>query len=453
MQSTARIRSMWYNITASLWFVPTLMAFAAIVTAAVFVAMDRVFDLHDTSEEAWWLIQASAGSARQILTTIASTTATVLGVVFSITIIALQLASTQYSPRVLREFMRDRGSQVVMGTFISTFTYAILVARTVRDTDEELYFVPIISLNFGILLSLASIAALIYFINHIAESIQVANLVATLGKATVPLVDAGFPGNCGRALEEPPALDGFSCSSVPAPRSGYLQVIEADQLLDFATRHDIVIEMVMTIGDFVGEGAEIARLHGATALDEHIVSEVQQYVSIGRRRTLQQDAAYGIRQIVDIAVKAMSPSINDPTTALICVDHLGVILRRMAMTRDVVPHRADSRGRLRLVLSGLTFGSALSQSFTPLRVYARKDPDVVLRLLTVLRRVAESAPEESRRELLWREAGMLVRAADRELEGEFEREQVNERLRELGGELRQEPASMLLQAALPQHRV
>jgi uncharacterized membrane protein len=452
MRPTARIRSMWYNITASLWFVPTLMAFASIVAAVVFVSLDRVLDLHDTSDEAWWLIQSSAGSARQILTTIASTTATVLGVVFSITIIALQLASTQYSPRVLREFMRDRGSQVVMGTFISTFTYAILVARTVRDADEELHFVPIISLNVGILLSLATIAALIYFINHIAESIQVANLVATLGRATVPLVDAGFPGRCGRAVLEPPALDEFRCSSVLAPRSGYLQVIEADHMLEVATRNDMVIEMNATIGDFVAEGAAIARVYGTTALDDRILNDVQENISIGRRRTLQQDAAYGIRQIVDIAVKAMSPSINDPTTALICVDHLGVILRRLATRSDTVPYRADATGRLRLVVQGLTFGSALSQVFTPLRVYARKDPDVVLRLLTVLRRVAEEAPEESRRELLWREAEMLARAADRELEGEFEREMVNERLRALGIELRREPASILLRGASLQHR-
>ncbi len=450
MKRTATFRKAWYNLTSSLWFVPALMAVGAIVLALSLTLLDRAVDLYDPSDEGWWLIQSSAESARQILTTVASASATVLGVVFSITIIALQLASTQYSPRVLREFMRDRGSQIVMGTFIATFVYALVVARAVRDDEEGLYFVPIISLSGGILLALGSIAALIYFINHIAENIQASNLIASLAKSTIPLVDRGFPGSCGRPVEHPVALDS-SGVQVPAFQTGYVQVIEADELLELATGHDVVIEMKTTIGEFVVEGAEMARVHGAKAPNEAFVRDLCGLVAIGRRRTLQQDLEFGVRQITDIAVKAMSPSINDPTTALNCLDHCTAILRRMAERHDPVPHRAGKDGRLRVVVRGSTFESVASLIFTPLRVYASSDPSVVLRLLEVLEKTGEVVDADDRRDLLWRHARMIAEAADEELRGAMERELVNARMRALGRTLRRDAQPMLLSSWRGEH--
>ncbi len=443
MKRTATIRKAWYNITSSLWFVPAVMAVGAVVLAMALTLLDRALDLHDPDEEGWWLIQSSAESARQILTTVASASATVLGVVFSITIIALQLASTQYSPRVLREFMRDRGSQIVMGTFIATFVYALVVARAVRDDENGLYFVPIISLSAGILLALASIAALIYFINNIAETIQASNLIASLATATIPLVDQWFPGTCGRPVETPDALAPTSVT-VAAFQTGYIQVIEADELLELAEDHEVVIEMRPTIGEFIVEGAELARVHGATVPDEAFVRDVCGLVAIGRRRTLQQDVEFGVRQIIDIGVKAMSPSINDPTTALNCLDHCAAILRKMAARPDPVPQRAGKDGKLRVVVRGSTFESVAWLIFAPMRVYASGDPNVVLRLLDVLELTGEIVDTDDRRDVLWRHARMIAEAADQELRGVMERDMVNSRIRSLGRVVRREAQPLLL---------
>ncbi len=443
MKRRAKIKKAWYHLTSSLWFVPALMAVGALVLALTLSILDRAVDLHDQEDEGWWLIQSSAESARQILTTIASASATVLGVVFSITIIALQLASTQYSPRVLREFMRDRGSQIVMGTFIATFVYALVMARTVRDDENGLYFVPIIGLTAGILLALGSIAALIYFINHIAESIQAANLIATLATATIPLVDRAFPGSCGQPAEDLHAPDPPG-APVPAPLTGYIQVIEADDLLELARRHDAVIEMQVTIGDFIAEGAELALVYAATAPDEDFQRDLHGFVAIGRRRTLQQDLAFGVRQISDIAVKAMSPSINDPTTALTCLDHCGVILRRMAMRPDPVARRAGADGRLRVVVHGSTFESVAWAVFTPMRVYASGDPAVVLRLLDVLGATAKIVDTDDRRDVIWNHVRLIGEAADQGLQGTMEREMVNERILSLGRVLGRRAQPLLL---------
>ncbi len=444
MRKIAQIRKVWYNATSSLWFVPALMAAGAVALAFGLTALDTQLQLGDQEAEGWGVLQSSASAARDILTTIASTSATVLGVVFSITIIALQLASTQYSPRVLREFMRDTGSQVVMGTFIATFIYSLLAARSVRDLDEGIYFVPVLTLAGGILLALASVVALIYFINHIAESIQVSNLVAQLGRATLPLVDVAFPKEVGRPVTAPASLTGHNSVVIESQESGYIQVIEAEALLALAEKHDLLFEFLHRVGDFVADGEPLLRVAPRQGISRELIDEIHGLIALGRRRTLQQDAEFGVRQIADIAVKAMSPSINDPTTAMLCLDWFGALLRRIGERADPVPVRADAANRPRLVIHGTSFSSMLWLMFTPLRVYAAKDPNVVIRMLEVLRQPATLIRSEERRNWVWTHAVHIAEAADHSLRGELERSLFNERLSDLARLLQRDPVPSML---------
>jgi uncharacterized membrane protein len=420
----ARVRHRWQEMLTSFWFVPAMIVVAAVGLAVVLVAAEAWLELR--ADERWPMVfGAGAEGARGLLEAVAGSMITVAGVVFSITIVTLSLASSQYTSRVLRNFMRDRMNQTVLGVFVGIFAYCLVVLRTIRSEDEGA-FVPSLAVMGGLLLALVGIGFLIVFIHHISVSIQASSIIAAAARETIGAVDRLFPDELGEGAEGDP--DGDAAiplpervwSAVPARETGYIMRVDGDALLALARARGIVVRMERGIGEFVVEGAALASVSGLAGLDDEAVDEVCAAYVVGRDRTVEQDAGFGIRQIVDVALKALSPGINDSTTAVTCVDHLGAILVRLAPRRIPARYRYE-RGELRVIARGPTFESLLAQAFDEIRQNAEGNVAVLAHLLEVLATIDGRTTNGRRRQALVEQVAWVVETAERSVPSAHDR--------------------------------
>ncbi len=397
------LRPLWQRLRGSLWFVPTLLVAGAAGLAMALVELHTLLPL-DLAQSAPRLFGTSADGARGMLGAIATSVITVAGVVFSITIVALSLASTQFSPRVLRHFMNDRPTQTVLGVMVGVYVYCLMVLRTVRTGDEGPSFVPSLAVFGALLLALLSVAMLIFFIHHVAESIQASSIIDRIADQTLEAIERLFPEPIG----EPAAPEAQIAAQlprewteVPSPAMGYVVDVDAQELLAFATEHDRIVEFVPRIGEFVVAGAPLARVAGPAVLPQQAVQRLQRIVSLDNQRSVDQDAPYGVQQLVDIALKGLSPGINDPTTASACIDRLTAVLMRLAGRRLPGPYR-QSDGVLRVIAAGPSFESIAVLAFDAITAQAGNNRDALTleRLIAALARVAGVAQEPVRREVL-----------------------------------------------------
>ena len=361
------MRHGWSELRSTFWFVPAILVVVALALALGLIWVDETAGLDLVDH--WPLVFGSgAAGARTLLSAIATSMVTVAGVVFSITIVALSLTSSQYTSRVLRNFMRDRVNQVVLGVFVGIFAYCIMVLRTIRGADEGA-FVPSLAIMVGLVLAFVGIGFLIYFIHHVATSIQASSIIAAAADETLITVDRLFPSELGEDPEDPDDdarvadLDDAAWSVVTAPANGYIASVDGDALLALAQRRDAIVRMDHGVGDFVIAGMPLASVAGGREDDDGLAAELQEVFAISRFRTVAQDVAFGVRQIVDVALKALSPGINDSTTAVMCVDYLTAILVRLAPRKLVSRLRLDDTGALRVIARGPSFGALLDESF------------------------------------------------------------------------------------------
>lgn len=434
-----QLRAIWLNLNASLWFVPMLMVAGSILLAFGLVFVD-VRITHDWLADYPLLFGAGSDGARGMLTAIAGSMITVAGLIFSLTLSTLAQVSSQYTPRVLRNFMRDRGNQLVLGFFVSIFVYCLVVLRTIRGGDEG-SFIPSLAVLMGLVLALVSIGVLIYFIHHIASSIQASNIVRNATEETEAAIGRLFPDELGQQADEDEAQDLRQQASqlrwqpVPARASGYVQRVDEDSLLTLAREIGGVVHMEHGIGSFVARGAalvSVARYGGGTlALTEELVGRLTNHFGLGSQRTVEQDAGFGLRQIVDIALKALSPGINDTTTAIICVDHLGSLLAQLANRHLAGPLRSDE-DRVRVVAIRPAFEKFVATAFDQIRINADGNAAVYLRLLTALATVGQRTQNPDRLRALRQQAELIGEAARRTLHTDYERQQVLTRLAEIG---------------------
>jgi uncharacterized membrane protein len=439
-----RLLELWERISSGMWFVPTLLVLGHIAAAITLILVNPEVDAGE-GERVLWIFRGGADSARSVLSTIASSMITVMGVVFSITIVALQLASSQYTPRVLYTFTRDRGNQAVMGSFIGTFTYTLLVLRAVRSPEDGTVFVPTVAVAGGIVLALVSVAALIYFIHHISSSIRVSNIIARIAATTRPLMQRPFPRLAGHPIHmdprpEPPP----DARDILSLESGYVMLIDGNALIDIACRRDAVVFLLAGPGDFVNEGMPLMRLHPPGPADEDRDGDLCGAFAFGIERSMQQDPEFGVRQLMDIAVKALSPSINDTTTAISCLDYLGSLMLEVADEEDPETCRADASGRLRLVGRGATFASLLGHGFDQIRQNMTESVAVTIRFIEVLARIGERVRAPERRAILWTQAREALRVVERAEPGERDRAAINDAVESLAASIHYDPTPLLL---------
>lgn len=446
-----------YDLRDSLWYRPALMTASAVMLAFVTLRIDD-WVLRDTDLRRWWLFEGGSEGARGVLTAIAGTMMTVVTTAFSITMVTLQLSSSQYSPRILRGFTGDRGNQLVLGVFIATFVYSLLILRSVRsEAADPDRFVPALSITVAILLALVCIGALIYFFHHASRTIQVSVVLNSTVGETFDVIDEFLDTRLNEKMSDhteslqhrlPVVMD------VRAEQPGYLRGVNGPRLIELARKHDLLLTMHPHIGDHIFTGSPMltvqrftmpqrnddeandegdlsARLQevvtnviGPETRDENAGDEdmdeesdleqladaLRQTFTIGLERTLNEDVLFGFQQLADIGLRALSPGVNDPTTAMLCIDQLGEALIRVHEASDRSTVAVDDDGVSRVIYPPTPFQSFLTISFSHMRQYASGDPFVCQHLIKVLRAVWNSTSTEMVRAAVAEEARTIVDA-------------------------------------------
>jgi len=432
----------WDALRTNYWFIPALMAITAVVLAFATTELDR--EVISWSSGRWtWTYGGGPEGARAVLSTIAGSMITVAGVVFSITIVALSLASGQFGPRLLRGFIRDRSNQFVLGTFTSTFIYCLLILRTVRGTDDD-RFVPGLSVTVGIVLAILNLGVLIYFIHHVAFSIQATQIIAVVNGELWETIDRLWPDDVG---EEPAKSDDQTHSDAAVPdwdesvvltakESGYVDAIEDESLIELAKDRDLVLKLERRPGHFIVKGSPLALAWPRDRVDDEVTTKLNRLCTLSSSRTPYQDVEFAIDQLVEIAVRALSPGINDPFTAMACIDHLAESLCRLAQRPVPSPFRYDDEKKLRVITFGSSFAKILDAAFHQIRQYGRSSAAVLIRLLEMLAVLANYVECDEDRCALAKHADLIRRAADQGLPEEADRLDVEERFAALKSALK-----------------
>jgi uncharacterized membrane protein len=410
-----RLRNVLDQVRSSYWFVPGTMALVAVALSFLTIGVDQQVQ-YSWVRQVGFFWSGGADGARGLLSTVAGSMITVAGVVFSITLVVLSLASSQFGPRLLRNFMRDTGSQVVLGMFIATYVYCLLVLRTIRSTNS-VEFVPYISVTLGLVLAVGSLGVMIFFIHHIALAIQAPNLVANVAGELLAATGSVFPAGVGRHVEGKTSLPAdfeTGAREIKAGESGYIQAIEDDRLLQMACKDDLILQLLYRPGQFVMQGMPVLRAWPGDHVDDGLASALARHLVIGKQRTPIQDIQFTMEQLVEVAVRALSPGVNDPFTAISCIDWLGAALSRLAALDFPPPERYDDTGRLRLVLARpLTFPGLVETALDQIREYSEGSPVVRRHLLETVALLADTTEPPEHRQALERQIALIEQASYR----------------------------------------
>lgn len=367
------------RLRSSMWVLPVFILALMMAAGQGLLILDQ----HITLDLG---IMAGIGveGARGMLQAVAGSMATVAGVVFSLTLLVLSQASAQYSPRVLRNFLRDRTNQTVLGVFLGVFVYCLVVLRGMGGNNNS---IPEMAVIGGLAAAVVSVVYLIYFFHHIARSLQLENILADIEAETLPIIERIYPQDMcvseetdrEKASEQPQ----LPKHAVAARKAGYIQDIDFHTLLETADRLDAVIHVPQRVGEFMVEGKALAFVASESLPSEDTIEAIRSTFSLGLTRSIQQDPAYGIRQMADVAMKALSPGVNNTSNAIMALDRISVLMRIVAARASPRRERL-SRGRLRLVVARPGFESMLGLSCDQIRQWGRNNPAVLGRLLEVL---------------------------------------------------------------------
>jgi uncharacterized membrane protein len=432
----------WEELRTTLWVVPSILVVVSVLLFIVTFEIDvAVYHGHLTLPV--WIRTGSADAERQVLIAIAAAVITVIGVVFSITILALTLASQQFGPRMMRNFVRDIGNQVTLGIFVGTFVYAVLSLGSIDSLSPT--FVPHLSTSVAEALLLVDLGVLIYFIHHIAKSIQLPEVIAGIASDLINSIDAEFPDALGAAVEPAvPAHVGKSVpellnlidergAAVPSQVSGYIQYVGYSQLIDIATRTDSVIRLEHRPGHYLATGRPLAIVWPRGAAPEVALALSKAHVT-GPHRTLVQDPVFAIDQLVEIAIRALSAAVNDTFTALTCIDWLSAGLGRVSgRVLDEGVYR-DAAGNVRLIEFDPSYARMVNRAFDKIRQSARGMPAVLIRLVDSLGSIMLDTTSAEQRDVLRRQADMVLRLSEATVTEPNDLEEIRFRYQRLPGE-------------------
>ncbi len=384
------------------------MVFAGILGGVALVDIDRSGVVPHWLIDSAWLYNGGGTGARTLLGAVAGSTIGVAGTVFSITIAALSLAAGQMGPRLLRNFTHDRGNQFTLGAFLGTFSYALMVLRSVR-TQAEGEFVPHLSMSVGMVLAFVCVGTLVYFVGHMAGRINVDTVIELVSGEVHAAIE-----RAGRQAPQPPvpaATTWRDAAVVTDPRRGYVEHIDADRLADWADSHQTIVRLLVRTGDYVFPGAPIAL---AVPAVDGMAKAIADSTTLKSERASGDDLEYAVRQLVEVAVRALSPGINDPHTAMNAIDRLGAALCDLAPL--ALPSGAYLRhGRCVLVVSAVDYGGLVDAMFHLVRQNAAGSAAVLIHMLEVLTAVASCERDAARLAELSQHAGLILGDAERDV--------------------------------------
>ena len=416
------LHARWQAARESLWLVPAAMILGALALGLLMVRISGDVD-HKALVHYPRLFGASPDSSREMLSVIAAAMMTVTSVTFSITMVAVSQAASQYSSRILRHFMRDRANQVALGTFTGVFVYCLVILRTVRS-DQDLRFNPEVAVIVAVVLAILAIGVLVFFIHHVAQSLQATTILARVADETRHAVEQLFPD----AVGEEPSPAQFAAAartvahlqwhSVQSAHTGYLLGVDGQALTAFAADRDLVVKMERAIGEHVVEGTPLASAN--RPLDDEEAAALRALFAIARFRTIAQDPAFGLRELADVAVRALSPGINSTSTATTALDNIGAVLFLLTQRRVDDPHRVQD-GRVRVVTRAPSFARLVATGLHEIRRNAAGNYRVLLRLLDTLALLLAHTGLPARRTVLLEEAHRVHALAQRSVEDASDR--------------------------------
>jgi uncharacterized membrane protein len=338
--------------------------------------------------------------AQVILGGIAASIMTVVSIVFAILLMTLTLASMQFSPRIIVSFARDRVTQWTLGIFLGTFCYCMAALPSARSLPKP--FAPVATVLGAMVLALVCVGWLLFFIHHISHAISVSHIVDRIASETEAMIDEVMPWpRRGSHRTDPEAAHYLWDTPILSDTSGYIRFVDTARLVSLAKTYHVKLQVVRRVGLFVPERTPLVVAHKGERLTTDIMQDLRRAFDLGPSRTLQQDVEFGILQIVDIALKAISPAVNDPTTAIGCVDQLSRIMIRFASREPPESLLYDPPGVFRVSVPWSNFEQLLTTAFEQIRLYAKADVAVSLRLLRALGDIASTTPIASLRAALY----------------------------------------------------
>ena len=414
----ARLRKVVHDLGEKFWIIPALLVCGGIFAAVVLVRVDRSGDIPEWLLEDW-LYNGGGTGARTLLGAVASSTIGVAGTVFSITIAALSLAAGQMGPRLLRNFTRDRGNQITLGVFLGTFAYSLVVLRTVRS-EAEGAFVPHLSLSVAIALALIAVATLVYFVGHMSNRINVDTVIELVSEdvrnAIVRLATDK------EQYEAPHDKIWLTATPIVDSRCGYLQHIDYEGLADWAAERRTAVRLLIRPGSYVFPGAPIA------LVDPHVDGAdraIYSATALGSRQAGADDIEFAVRQLVEVAVRALSPGINDPFTAITVLDRLGASLCEIAGLK--LPTNVVVRDdKCILVVPSVDYDGLIDASFHMIRQNASGKPSVLIRMLHSFTSVASCENDPYRVLALRRHSGLVLSDAERDVPNKSDLDDIRE---------------------------
>jgi len=436
------------------WFVPALMCLGAFLLAEGLITLDRrLGDLEVPGWVAVLVYRVGESGSRDVLGAIASSSLAVAGTTFSITMAVLALTSSTYGPRLVRNFMADPGNQAVLGVFVSTFLYSLLVLRSIRvigdpgDQNAEV-FVPHLAVNAAVLLAVVNVAVLIYFIHHISDSIQVSTLSSTVRSELLQTIDRLYPDRVGQGrsrddgdVEKVLARAEAHGAAVTAQRCGYVLSIGDEELMGAARRHDVLLALQVRPGQYVLEDTVTVLVHPPERVDDRLLGELRSALRVGDARSPHQDPEFAVQQLTEMAVRALSPGTNDPYTAINALNDLTVGLARLAERTPPSPARLDDHGAFRVHAPAISAEELIGSVVDSMRWYAASAPSVMLATLDLVEVVGGHARTAELRANLLRHVGRLEGAFTAAGHHEHDAAQLTDRAVTVRRSLLREPVS------------
>ena len=411
------LREIMYNLRGGFLIRPLIIALTLGCAGAVLSGLEETFPLIGS-----WLpstlfpSHADPQVAQIILGGIAASIMTVVSIVFAILLMTLTLASMQFSPRIIISFSKDRVTQGTLGIFLGTFLYCMAALPAARSLPRP--FSPVVTVLGAILLAIACVAWLLFFIHHISQAISVSHIVDRIASETETVIDEVAPDPRRKtALESvaPAQVDSWE-TALGAAKSGYLRYIDIAKLVDISKENRVKIRLTRRIGQFVPPDVPLMMVYKGARLTPEAIAELGEAIEIGPARTLQQDVEFGILQIVDIALKAISPAVNDPTTGVTCVDQLSRILIRLASRQPPPCFYYDPPGVVRVSVPWPTFEQLVHTAFDQIRLYSQRDAAVSLRILRALLDIASTTRDCALRRELYDRAKSVVEGCAKTLD-------------------------------------
>jgi len=426
-----KISKLWDQLHSSYWFIPAVMAVVATALAFTMLNLDRTGKV---DIDYWWIYTGGADGARSLLGSVAGSMISVAATAFSITIVALQLAASNFGPRLLRNFMQDTGNQIVLGTFIGTFIYCLLVLRTIHgEGDGYEQYVPQLSVTVGTLLAIISIGVLIYFIHHASTIIQASHVIENVSEDLHSAIKRLFPDRIGHGepedslgIEEIPMSFEKEALPIRANGTGYLQAIDDEELMKIACKHNLLVRLKVRPGKFLIQGSDLALVFPGKKVNKKLTKQINDAFILGKERTEQQDIEFPIDQLVEIALRAISPGINDPFTAIRCIDRISAGLCHLVQRDFPSPSRYDKNKKLRFITEGVNFQELVDRAFNQIRQYGKSDAGVIIRLLEAIATIATYTNNSKYQLSLRHHADMILQDSREGLSQEQDRKDVEE---------------------------